>query len=60
MYILFEKIKSDGGDDINNWDCMGIRVEEKEAIEWVQKNPDYRTYKYCSIAPLQVNHSIWE
>ena len=47
MYILFEKIKSDGSNDISNWDCMGTRAKEEEAIEWVLRNPDYRVYKYC-------------
>lgn len=49
MYILFEKAKSDGSDDIHNWDCMGTRTVEENAIKWVQQNPRYRTYKYCLI-----------
>ena len=47
MFILFEKTNSRGGDEICNYDCMGYATDEKTAIEWQEKNSEYRTYKYC-------------
>ena len=47
MFILFE---TESGTiyeaSILNIDVMGIAKTEREAMEWREKNPEYRTYKY--------------
>lgn len=47
MYILFEKVNSSESSDILNYDAMGYVTSEANAIEWVNKNSEYRLYKYC-------------
>lgn len=48
MFILFEKRSTSSSNDINNWDAMGYSDSETKATEWVQMNPEYRCYKFCS------------
>lgn len=47
FYLLFEKKDSDGGNAIYEYDCMGFAMKENDAIDWVEKNPDYRFKTYC-------------
>lgn len=47
MYILFEKNSSDAENYIYNFDCMGYAENEADAMDWRDKNPEYRTIKYC-------------
>ena len=48
MYILFEKANSRGDNSIYNYDAMGYTKDEVKAIKWVEENPEYRCYKYCT------------
>ena len=48
MFILLEKCRDTDSDDILFYDAMGYTYEEKKAMNWVAKNREYRTYKYCS------------
>lgn len=46
-YILFEYDNSNLS--IANKDIMGVTLDKEKAIEWVNKNPEYRTYKETKI-----------
>lgn len=47
MYILLESASGEIRDaNICEIDAMGAVATEREAIEWYEANPDYRTYKY--------------
>ena len=48
MFILFEKRDSRDNNDISNWDAMGYTDNKHKAKEWVEMNPEYRCYKFCS------------
>ena len=47
MYILFEMARADDY-SFENWDAMGWTDDEIKAKEWVDLNPKYRQYKYCT------------
>lgn len=49
MYIGFEKERAEGSDSIHNYDAMKVFRTEKEAMDYVNANPEYRTYKYCPL-----------
>ena len=48
MFILFELSSSRAdSNSLRDNDAMGYTLDEQEAIKWVEKNPEYRSYKYC-------------
>jgi len=52
IWVGFEKQHADDDDSIYNFDAMKTFDTEREAMDWRDKNIEYRVYKYCGSVNL--------